>query len=98
MNQQLDTVSDDGISDLTINENVRVYRCPRKGCHNRYKQRTGLAYHLTHVSLLELPAKMDLISITLQGHPIDLAQLDVIPPVLLRKMASKGGEDANTTT
>ncbi|GJJ09492.1 hypothetical protein Clacol_003715 [Clathrus columnatus] len=59
-------------------ENHKVYQCPRSGCSNSYKQRTGLAYHLAH------------------GHPIDLAQLDVIPPALSRKILPRIDGDTGT--
>ncbi|KZT06298.1 uncharacterized protein LAESUDRAFT_726121 [Laetiporus sulphureus 93-53] len=50
----------------------KTYPCPHRHCPNRYKQLSGLRYHLAH------------------GHPNELpAQLDAVPPALVRKMAEK---------
>lgn len=59
---------------VMVKGSKKVHPCPHPRCPNRYKQLSGLRYHLSH------------------GHPDpqDLpAQLDVVPPALVRRIAEK---------
>lgn len=39
----------------------KQYSCPHQGCPNRYKQLSGLRYHLTHGHPTDLPVQLDLV-------------------------------------
>ncbi|KAG0703172.1 hypothetical protein DFH29DRAFT_803840 [Suillus ampliporus] len=39
----------------------KQYSCPHQGCTNRYKQLSGLRYHLTHGHPPDLPVQLDLV-------------------------------------
>ncbi|KAG2076988.1 hypothetical protein BDR04DRAFT_1089273 [Suillus decipiens] len=39
----------------------KQYSCPHKGCPNRYKQLSGLRYHLAHGHPTDLPVQLDLV-------------------------------------
>ncbi|KAG1754981.1 uncharacterized protein EDB91DRAFT_1276784 [Suillus paluster] len=39
----------------------KQYSCPHHGCPNRYKQLSGLRYHLTHGHPPDLPVQLDLV-------------------------------------
>ncbi|KAF9229618.1 hypothetical protein BS17DRAFT_771690 [Gyrodon lividus] len=39
----------------------KQYQCPHQNCRNRYKQLSGLRYHLAHGHPVELPEQLDLV-------------------------------------
>lgn len=81
---------------VKVKGSKKVHPCPHPRCPNRYKQLSGLRYHLSHVRVFFLGRCYDHadtpLSPALQGHPDpqDLpAQLDVVPPALVRRIAEK---------
>ncbi|KAI9572691.1 hypothetical protein HD554DRAFT_2014921 [Boletus coccyginus] len=39
----------------------KLYKCPHENCPNRYKQLSGLRYHLAHGHPVDLPKQLDLV-------------------------------------
>ncbi|KAG9314620.1 hypothetical protein JVU11DRAFT_5425 [Chiua virens] len=39
----------------------KQYKCPHENCPNRYKQLSGLRYHLAHGHPVDLPKQLDLV-------------------------------------
>ncbi|EGN96827.1 hypothetical protein SERLA73DRAFT_161809 [Serpula lacrymans var. lacrymans S7.3] len=39
----------------------KLYKCPHPTCHNRYKQLSGLRYHLAHGHPPDMPVQLDLV-------------------------------------
>ncbi len=76
----------------------KLIPCPHVGCHNEYKQQSGLRYHLAHVRICHCCCSMRC-NAQLQGHPQELpTQLDVVPPALARIVAEKyKGKTTNDT-
>jgi len=66
----------------------KLYKCPHENCPNRYKQLSGLRYHLAHVRIRVSDGYIT--QLYFQGHPVDLPkQLELVPPALSRKLAEK---------
>ena len=76
-----------------------MYICPRANCRKQYRQMSGLRYHVAHVRVPRRVRAADLTCrVYIQGHPAELpAQLDVVPPALVRKMAEKAQAKGSST-
>ncbi|KAG1783606.1 hypothetical protein EV702DRAFT_957236 [Suillus placidus] len=55
----------------------KQYSCPHQGCPNRYKQLSGLRYHLTHGHPTDLPVQLDLVPPALSRKLAEKMRKDV---------------------
>ncbi|KIM61230.1 hypothetical protein SCLCIDRAFT_9470 [Scleroderma citrinum Foug A] len=52
----------------------KQYSCPHDNCPNRYKQLSGLRYHLAHGHPADLPAQLDLVPPLLSPQLVEMIQ------------------------